>query len=331
MFFSHLQRPVWSNGFEFCSIVHPIKVRDAIIVRNPSDADAKSPRLAFSRKSLKEHIEFINSNNIEKARIFAEDIAFIDSCKSLRYVDLIPADSAADKFAFSPIYTLPNLCHLGCKTKYGVKEEKHSQIDFERLGSLVSLYAREIDSLSNMNVLPNLRTLKLNNSSCKCDDLTAVFSSKYLDLLSLGSIRIKSLKGIGASKKLVQVNLSYNRSLADISDLYYVRDTLKLLSIECCPKIVDFSVLEELNNLEYLELCGSNTLPSLHFVDKLPKLKSLTFSMKVANGDLSPCLRLQYAGSEKNRKEYNLHDKELPKGFCGYQPEDYGIETWRKL
>lgn len=323
--------PIWSDNFEFCSIVHPIKVHDAIIVRNPIDADAKSPRLSFSRKSLTEHIEYINNNNIQKARVFAEDISFLSSCKSLHYIDMIPADSAMDRFDFDPIYKLPDICHLTCKTTYGMQDEKQSQIDFERLNSLVSLQASEMSTISNMNVLSNLKTLKFYNSTCKCDDLTQVFSSSELDLLSLRGIRIKSLKGIGASEKLVQVDLSHNRSLSDISDLYSVRNTLKFLFIESCPKITDFSVLEELKNLEYLELCGSNTLPNLNFIEKLPKLKCFIFSMKIDNCDLSPCLKLQYSRSEKNRKEYNLHDKELPKGFCGYQPEEYGIETWRKL
>lgn len=35
--------------------------------------------------------------------------------------------------------------------------------------------------------------------------------------------------------------------------------------------------------------------------------------MKVEDGDLTPCLQVPYVHSVKNRKEYNLKDKDLPK------------------
>ena len=42
-------------------------------------------------------------------------------------------------------------------------------------------------------------------------------------------------------------------------------------------------------------------------------LKTFTFSMRIKDGDLTPCLNVPYVWSAKNRKEYNLKDKDLPK------------------
>lgn len=123
--------------------------------------------------------------------------------------------------------------------------------------------------------------------------------------------------------------LHYNRSLQDISALKKVKRTLRALRIENCPKINDFSVLGELENLELLELSGKNELPSLGFLKKMKNLKTFTFNMNVKDGDLTPCLDLSYVYSEKNRKHYNLKDTELPK--AQYVRGNETIEKWRRL
>ena len=51
--------------------------------------------------------------------------------------------------------------------------------------------------------------------------------------------------------------------------------------------------------------------------------------MNVQNGDLSPCLNLSYVYCQKNRKHYNLKDKELPKGK--YYRGNESIDEWRRL
>ena len=124
--------------------------------------------------------------------------------------------------------------------------------------------------------------------------------------------KLRSLHGIENAKKLKTMVLSYNRSLEDISALSVVRDTLTVLSIESCGKVRDFSVLNNLHKLEHLNLNGSNELPNLEFLRKMPNLKTFVFSMNVQDGDLTLCKSIPYA-SCKNKKHYNLKDKDLPK------------------
>ena len=89
--------------------------------------------------------------------------------------------------------------------------------------------------------------------------------------------------------------------MCDISALKGVKDSLRALRIENCAKIKDFSVLEELENLELLELTGSNVLPSLDFMKGMKSLKTLILKMNVLDGDLSRCLDLSYVYAKIHR------------------------------
>lgn len=160
-------------------------------------------------------------------------------------------------------------------------------------------------------------------------DLTDLFCSKELDTLRLIQCGVYSLDGIETSEKIQCLYLDYNRSLRDISALEKVKKTLRLLRIDCCPKIEDFSVLGELENLELLELTGSNTLPDLNFIKRMKNLKTFVFNFNVSDGDLSPCLDLSYVYSDRNRKHYNIKDKDLPKNE--YVRGNENIEEWRRL
>ena len=125
------------------------------------------------------------------------------------------------------------------------------------------------------------------------------------------------------------VYLYYNRSLKNIDALKKVKDTLKALRIDHCPKIKDFSVLEELENLEYLFLDGNNKLESLDFLKKLKKLKTFICHYEILDGNLLNTLNLSYVYMGRIRKHYNLKDKDLPRGEYIRGNED--IEEWRRL
>ena len=181
----------------------------------------------------------------------------------------------------------------------------------------------------NYNKIETLKSLDIVNFKGKNRDLMDLFCSKELDTLRLIQCGIHSLNGIETSRKMQCLYLHYNRSLIDISALNKVKGTLKALRIENCPKISDFSVLGELENLELLELSGNNVLPNLDFLKTMKSLKTFTFSMNVLNGDLSSCIDLSYVYSEKDRKHYNWKDKELPKVKYIHGNED--IAQWRRL
>ena len=88
-------------------------------------------------------------------------------------------------------------------------------------------------------------------------------------------------------------------------------------------------MIGKLENLESLVLIGSNVISNLSFLTKMKKLKTFIFTMEIADGDLTPCLDLQYACCAKGRKYYNLKDDKLPKGE--YVRGNENIEMWRRF
>lgn len=314
------------DGFFFKALTHPANVYDAIIVRSPSYANTSSPLLGVSARTLEEHIQLINDYKLEKAVIIAEDISFITQCPTLRHVSVIPADTVGDGFDFSPLYLMPELRSASCHTEYGKKDQFSSTVDYSRIRGLVDVGVSNRGHL-NYNKIPMLRSLGI--SHYKAKDISEMFCSKELDTLQMIQCGVESLEGIEKSEKMQCLYLYYDRKLQDISQLSKVKDTLRALCIENCPKIEDFSVLKELKNLELLRLHGSNSIPSLDFLKELKSLKTFTFSINVLDGDLMPCKNLSYVYSGKNRKHYNLKNKDMPNGNAVRGNED--IELWRRL
>ena len=231
------------EGFIFAALTYPANVYDAIVIRNPENADCWSPKWGFSKRSLEEHIQYVNDNQIEKAIVIAEDIAFITRCPGLSYLRVIPADSAQVGFDYSSLYQMREIKHLSCNTVYGERENLYSVIDYSKINGLIDLH---ISGSKGDVGFENALTLKsLNVSHYNKKDLTNLFCSINLDTLRLVQCTNSSLNGMEKTSKLQCLYLHYNRLLNDISALRKVKKTLRALRIENCPKIEDFSVLGE--------------------------------------------------------------------------------------
>lgn len=300
------------DGFHFSFVCGPTNIYDGIIIRNPIESECWTPKYGFSQKSLQEHIEIINKYKLEKAIIIAENIEFITQCPTLKYLRIIPADTAPDNFDFSPLYRMNGLKYLYCNTQYGGSTEPcSSTIDYEMIDGLTEIYVLGQGHL-NYNKAKDLQRLKVRNDKT-FKNLKYLTACAYLKEIDMVQCHLNSLNGIGTFKDLQDLSIYGDRSLSDISDLRYVAKSLRSLSIENCSKISDFSCLDELINLEHLYLFGNNGLKNLGFLDKMPKLKTFSFSMPVEDGDLSHCLKIPYVNCHKNRKHYNFKDKDLPK------------------
>lgn len=147
--------------------------------------------------------------------------------------------------------------------------------------------------------------------------------------LSIYGEKRTSIEHIEELPDLQCLFLSYARNLSDISALEKVKKTLKLLYIDHCPKIEDYTVLEKLENLQTLMIYGSNKISDIHFIREIKSLKRFWFSVNIADGDLTPCLELEEAACLINRKHYNLKEKDLPKNDeCSFGSEE--IDEWMR-
>ena len=311
------------DGFLFTNVTHPANIYDAIHIRNVKDNKIQYGCFPKSYHSLEAHIEFVKKYQIKKASILASNIDFLRHMPSLQHLFLTIYQREGE-INYDSLYTLPQIKSLV------INDLDWGQIDMSPdYAKLKCLEYINVSQKGHIN-FEKIETLKsLGIGSWKKKNLNGLFVSEQLDTLRMIQCGMHSLDGIERSKKMQCLYLHYNRSLRDINALAKVKKTLRALRIENCPKIEDFSVLAELENLELLELTGKNTLPDLQFLKKMKNLKTFVFDMNVLDGDLTPCLDLSYVYSRKNRKHYNVKDKEMPRGEYVRGNED--IELWRRM
>lgn len=323
---------ILSDGFMFCDGYvfeanrYPANVFDAIVIRNPPNAQHWGGKKICSEHSLCEHIAYINTHRIDKATVIANDISFLRDCPTLKHVTIIPSDDAGDNFDFAPLYEHPRVLSLRCQTEYGKFLENCSEIDLSFVRGLEDVHISS-QRFKNYQSIPTLKTLRID--MCQEKDVEALFLGTELDSLALNSGKICSLKGLEKARKMQCLQLINDRLIQDISHLADTAETLKELSIQNCPRIKDYSVLQKLTNLVYLCLEGSAKLPNLDFLDCMPKLKTLILGMEVENGDLNPCRRLSYVYCSRMHRYYNIKVNDLPR--VDYLRGNEDIEPWRRI
>ena len=302
--------PVNRGGFKFVS-VRKLYIYDNLVVYSPETARAPGGFYGSSERTLEEHIALINEMKLEEATIIAENLDFLPHCPSLKSVSIKHAAGMESELDFTPLYQLPHLERLSIAApNMGLSKGPAIHIDFTKMHALrhVAVCTNE---RFNYPQVPTLETLWISNDK-QHKDMSSLSCSPTLKQVDMLQCRMKSLNGIG-KYPLQSFSISYLRSMDDISALAECAQTLRMLAIDTCGKIKDFTCLKELKNLEHLCLIGNNTLPSLDFLKEMPKLKSFVFSMNVEDGDLTPCLDIPYASCNKMKKHYNLKEKDLPK------------------
>lgn len=306
------QLPLYTDDF-FIRDLDILAEKDALVIHNPKEAFVVTPVLLKSRKSLDEHIEYIQRNNIKKAIIVAEDIQFLTECHSLEYLWILPGVETKS-FDYSPAYQLPNIKWLSCETTTGWDNVQVASVDYSQFREVRSLNINGNKGQHNVALARNVISLIFDFGYPNAKNLMNSFPGAVLRNFAICQAPITSLSGIEGAIHLRRLKLSNNRKLMDISALHNLHETLGCLEIDTCGKISDFSVLNTLHNLEYLTLKGSNVLPDLSFLRNMPNLRYLHLTMNVADGDLSLCERLQYVRIQ-NRKHFSHKDKDLPKRY----------------
>lgn len=314
-----LRKMIRRDGFDFTSFVYPFSQHNAI-------------RIEFNRHSLAEYVQYVNDHNIEQAEIIMPELDFLEACPSLRYLKIHPSSTSV-KYDFSPLYKHPEIRYLHCINEYCLLEGKRmphiAELDYSKIHGLIHASITANCGSKHFNSVSTLKSLVIGGFQNETKDLFGMFCSKELDTLSLLECRESSLDGIEISERMQCLYISYNRRLRNIDALRTIKHTLKALRIVNCPKIEDFSVLSELEELRLLEISGNSILPNLTFLRNMPKLKTFVFNGTIADGDLSPCLDLSYVHIGKFKRHYFPKPKDLPRGEIIRGNED--IDMWRRL
>ncbi len=315
------QLPLYTDDFFF--LPKPTEggiIKEELVICNPQDAICISPVVLRSRKSLEEHIEFVNQKQIKKALIIAENIEFIRRCPSLEYITVIPSLSA-ENFDFSPLYDLPNIKVLFCHTMYGEDEKKISHIDYSKIKGLRQT---SIDGKGHLNYdkVKGLKTVYFGKYQPAGDSLEDVLNMSELEYLDLCQSSVRTLNGMEKASKLKKLHLSYCRKLDDISALSHVGKTLRELTIDTCGKITDFSAFFELRELERLSLIGTNVIPNLDFLSQMPNLKAFKCFMTIEDGKMGLLKNVPWV-MFKGKKHYDYKEKDFTQISVSYSDDFY--------
>lgn len=300
---------VLRDGFIFKAIDEPTNVYDAIVIRNPPEAQCPLFSRLQPTRSIEEHIAFINEHNIRKALVIANDIGFLSACQSITTLQLIAL--SGDEFDYSALYELPALESLELPAMPDKGITAANAPDFSKLPALRTLKVSDVNE--GLSGAQNLHELSIDEVKKGHSDLTTIVSSKALTSLDISNCGITSLNGLEVAEALTSLSLDGDRKLSNVDSIESAAPTLRTLSIMGCPKITDFAFLGKLHELENLELLGNNELENLDFLGSMPKLKIFRLGMNVLDGNLTPCLNVPYVGLQKGRKHYNLKDADLPK------------------
>lgn len=309
-FSSFNQLPLYTDDFYFRADGNT-SADDPIVIHNPQDALIVSPVFLRSRKTLDEHIRFIQEHQYRRAFLVGNDISYITQCPSLEAVKVYPSVDV-QQFECSPLYELPNLQSLFCQTMADDDKNKIADVDYSRFRGLKTLYISGAKGHHHVSQAVSVQNLSCEMGYPNADTLAGAIPTQSLRSLSVCQSPIRSLAGIEEASALCRLSLSYNRRLTDISQLSRLQDSLRFLEIEACGKIRDFTVLSALHNLEFLILKGNNVLPKLEFLKTMPNLRYFHCTFDIADGDLHLCKNLPHA-SVQNRRHYSCKNEELPK------------------
>ena len=318
------------DDFPFMAIQRPWNVHDAIIIHEMDDI--KFRRYKIPKHSIEEYVEFINKRKITCAQVEVKDLNFLKRCPSLKCLNISLREDATEDFDYSPLYELPEIQGLSCQNVADIFSEYPIdyplvEIDYSKVHGLVELIVEANKKTLNIDKIDTLQSLYIRGYKSKTKNLQTLFSSKQLRIMTIIGGNTASLDGIEKSEKLQCLYLYYGKYLKDISALEKVKKTLRLLCIDHCPDIEDYSVFEKMENLQTLMIYGDNKISDIQFIRKMKSLKRFRFSVNILDGDLSPCLALEEASSSVNRRHYNLKDNQLPKNYeCPFGTE--GIEEW---
>lgn len=158
--------------------------------------------------------------------------------------------------------------------------------------------------------LPNkLESLYLYGCKMKEKGLAAFNFPNTLKDLSCSRSDLQNLHSLPSTLEIL--DLALVRPLVSLDGLENCAGSLKDLDIEYCPNISDVSALEKCSNMEKLLLCVCKEIPTIKFVNYMPKLKHFAFDKTyVADADLSP-LKSVPSVYFSNHKNYNYKLKDF--------------------
>jgi hypothetical protein len=173
------------------------------------------------------------------------------------------------------------------------------------------------------DILESLRTLSLSNYAPVTRDLTGLPQIPHLEDLDIVQSNNLTLLGIANFPGIRRLTVAYLPKLVDLSPLMAFRDgVMEVLEFGNCPKLAHHEQVMVIRSLRRLAFNSCGEIPSLKFLDELKLLESFSFvGTNILDGDLTPCLRLRFAGFlDKRHYSHRRSDFPAPGASLRVQP-----------
>jgi len=231
------------------------------------------------------------------------DLSFLVRFPSVEHLTILHADM----LDISGITTLKNLKYLQMN---GAPKQS---VDLANFPLLRELRVQWWPGLRFLEALTSLRTLMLSHYKPSSDDLTALPAIPQLEDLSLVQSRKLVLSGIARFPQIKKLAVYYLPALTDLSPLsFFANGVMESLEFGNCPKITNHNEVRVVRSLKRLAFNQCGEIPSLAFLNELTELESFSFvGTNIVDGDLTPCLRLKFAGF-LDKRHYSHRSAEFP-------------------
>lgn len=195
------------------------------------------------------------------------------------------------------------------RLRYLLIAENDSLLDLSLFPELEVLRTEWSSKYKNFDGCKNLKILSLRKYKPRSRDLTELSSLKNLEQVDITQSPIVSLKGLAELERLQKLKLSYLSRFELIDEIANNAASLECLIFNNCRKIQNHSYVAALHNLRILAFNECGEMPSISFIKNMVSLKSFRFvDTNVLDGDMTPCVGLEYAGFFKKR--HYSHSKE---------------------
>lgn len=170
----------------------------------------------------------------------------------------------------------------------------------------LSINENQVTGNIDLSNFPNLKYMSIwwnnkifkNISSCiKCEFLyISKWPFKSLDqlknfvklkTLQINYSKIQSLDGVENLINLKSLDLYSMPALESLNALKKITSSLELFSIDKCKKIGDYKVLEDLINIKFFYIMDSAPLPSVNFINSMPKIEYVYIGVEILDKDIS--------------------------------------------
>ncbi|MCI1188820.1 hypothetical protein MON38_15455 [Hymenobacter sp. DH14] len=231
-----------------------------------------------------------------------EDLRFLDGVEHL----VKGLDVVENRLNLVGIEKLKNLKYLRLTDELNqpVKFDEFQQLDYCTL-DWNQVYSEAIFPASITQLQIGAYKPKFGFNQESLDNLRNITKIKLIQAA------ISDLFLLNHCGSLIRVDIAYCRSLTDVSALAKHANSLIRLDIENCKKIADFSPFDELIKLQWLNLCGCKSVPSLSFLRNLPEISHCVFyDTVIEDGDLSYLKGIDQVAFN-NKAHYSLKSKDF--------------------